>query len=104
MSRLSVQLVKEQKKGKREQRGERREDWRVGPTLYVDWRQHLTVLLILFDHFNNLNHDRANLTYESKLQKLLESEKKVSNVSKISGTILRIFFHLFQFYIQLVNK
>ena len=36
VSRLSVQLVKEQKKGKREQRGERREEWKVGPMLYVD--------------------------------------------------------------------
>ena len=71
VSRLSVQLVKEQKKGResKKERGGKSGKW----VLCCTWtpHQHLTVLLTLFDHFNNLNHDRANLSYESKLQRFL---------------------------------
>ena len=58
-------LAREQKKGKREKRGERSGDGQRGP------RQYLTVILTLFYNFNSLNHDSANLGYGSKLQESL---------------------------------
>ena len=66
--------MKEQKKGKRakkrdegrEQRRDEGRERRVERGSYVP-RQHLMVLLTLFDHFNNLNNVKPNLDYGSKL-------------------------------------
>ena len=54
------------KKGKRAKKRDEGRERRVESGSYVP-RQHLMVILTLFDYFNNLNNVKPNLDYGSKL-------------------------------------